>query len=99
VSGILAAVANGAHVVVRARTSEEVSDIGIGFNPREGSGSATDAPYPFRFSGDDTPVVRADGLRAESTQVDDYSRVAHFTSTGGQKEPSAFALCATESDC
>jgi arylsulfatase A-like enzyme len=47
-----------AYVLVRARTSEEVTQIGIGFNGREGSGTATDFPYPYACQGDSTIVVR-----------------------------------------
>ncbi len=51
-----------AHVVVRARTSEKVSSIGLGFNRREGSGTAIDlfgdARYPFDRPGDRTDVVK-----------------------------------------
>jgi arylsulfatase A-like enzyme len=40
------------YVLVRVRASEAVKDIGLGFNLKEGPGKATDAPYPFRFFGE-----------------------------------------------
>ncbi|UCE41838.1 MAG: sulfatase-like hydrolase/transferase, partial [Candidatus Aminicenantes bacterium] len=50
--------ADWAYVLVQARTYEEVTHIGIGFNLREGSGTATDIPYPYACRGDRTIVVR-----------------------------------------
>jgi len=44
------------HVVIRARSENEVSGLGIGFNLREGSGSITDWPYPFE-DGEGGPVI------------------------------------------
>ena len=43
-------------VEVRARTSDPVQRIGAGFNLREGSGTASDQPYPFEF-GVSEPVI------------------------------------------
>jgi len=46
------------HVVVRARTAEKVSQIGIGFNGREGVATPVGNPSPFRFSGESTAIIR-----------------------------------------
>jgi arylsulfatase A-like enzyme len=48
-----------AHLAVRARASEsdEINNIGVGFNRREGSGTAEEYPYPFAFRGDWAPLV------------------------------------------
>ena len=43
------------HVEVRARNSDGIQSMGLGFNLREGSGSSSDFPWPFRFGGDGTP--------------------------------------------
>ncbi len=62
-----------AYLVVRARTSDEWAGFRIGFNRREGSGTATDRPGPYRHTGDGAPVV-SDGtvqtyrLRADSSR-------------------------------
>jgi len=50
-----------AYLIVRARTSEEMNGFSINFNRREGAGTATDFPDPYRNSGDFTPVV-SDGV-------------------------------------
>ena len=46
-------------VVVRARadSASSVRNIGVGLNAREGQHSPTDAPYPFRFNGQNGPIV------------------------------------------
>jgi len=41
-----------AYVLVRARAWEEAEEIGLGFNLKEGSGTATDDRFPFRFFGE-----------------------------------------------
>ncbi len=41
-----------AHLVVRARTSDEVSFFFIGFNRSEGTGTDTSGPNPFEHDGD-----------------------------------------------
>ena len=41
-----------AYVLVRARASEEAEEIGLGFNLKEGSGTASDNRFPFRFFGE-----------------------------------------------
>ena len=46
-----------AHLVVRARNSDDVRDFWIGFNRREGAGTDTDFPNPFEHGGDGAPVV------------------------------------------
>ncbi len=46
-----------AHLVVRARTSDDVRNIVINFNRREGSGTDTDFPMPFAHRGETVPVV------------------------------------------
>ena len=44
-----------AHLVVRARTTDDFFRLGIYFDPREGTGADTDSP--FEYLGDWTPVV------------------------------------------
>jgi arylsulfatase A-like enzyme len=41
-----------AYVLVRARAWEDAQEIGIGFNLKEGSGTASDERFPFRFFGE-----------------------------------------------
>jgi arylsulfatase A-like enzyme len=61
-----------AHLVVRARTSNEMR-IGIAFNRREGSGTPTDFPYPYRHGGDGAPVI-SDGSVQTYVMRADWSR-------------------------
>ena len=66
-----------AYVLVRARASEEVDWVELEFNLREGSGTATDSPFPFRFDGEWVFVVN-DGsvqtylLRADRPRQPDW---------------------------
>ncbi len=57
-----------AHLVVRARNSDDVRDFWIGFNRREGAGTDTDFPNPFEHGGDGAPVV-SDGRRRTPLEV------------------------------
>ncbi len=47
-----------AHVVVRARTSEKVSSVVLGFNQREGSATAMDNAFGFDRPGDRADIVK-----------------------------------------
>ncbi len=57
-------------VVVRARTSEKASRIGMGFNRREGTATATTAPFAFQFRGDDTPIIRDGSIQTYVLRAD-----------------------------
>ena len=57
------------HVVIRARSENEVSRIGVGFNLREGSGASTDFPYPYE-DGEDAPVIRDGTVQTYRFQTD-----------------------------
>ena len=46
-----------AHLVVRARTADDVRSFFINFNPREGTGTDTSGPNPFEHEGELVPVV------------------------------------------
>ena len=46
-----------AHLVVRARTSDDVGGFFIRFNRREGTGTDTSDPNPFEHGGEAVPVV------------------------------------------
>ncbi len=59
-----------AYIQVRARTSEDIDDIGLGFNLREGSGTSTDSPYPFRFFGEAAAVVRDGSVQTYTLRAD-----------------------------
>jgi arylsulfatase A-like enzyme len=59
-----------AHVVVRARTAEKVSQIAIGFNRREGVAGPNDTPFPFRVSGERTPIIRDGSIQTYLLRVD-----------------------------
>jgi hypothetical protein len=64
-----------AYVLVRARAWEEAQEIGLGFNLKEGSGTASDDRFPFRFFGEfvdmfndgsvQTYLLRADWIGGE----------------------------------
>jgi arylsulfatase A-like enzyme len=59
-----------AHVVVRARTAEKVSGVEIGFNPREGVAKPDVAPFPFRFRGERTPIIRDGSVQTYLLRAD-----------------------------
>ena len=56
-------------VVIRARSENEVSSIGVGFNLREGSGTSTDWPYPYQ-DGEFGPVIRDGTVQTYRFQTD-----------------------------
>ena len=57
------------YVVVRARSENEVSRIGVHFNLREGSGASTDQPYPYE-DGEGAPVIRDGTVQTYQFQTD-----------------------------
>ena len=59
-----------AYAVVRARTSEQVGQIELGFNRREGSGTEADRPYPFDLRGDRTFIVRDGSVQTYLLRAD-----------------------------
>ncbi len=46
-----------AHLVVRARTADEITDLGVVFNRLEGSGTDTNLPLGFEHLVEIVPVV------------------------------------------
>ncbi len=59
-----------AHLVVRARTSDDVSDFFIGFNRREGTGTDASGPNPFEHGGDEAPVVSDGTVQTYQLRLD-----------------------------
>lgn len=60
-----------AHVVVRARTSDEVSWIGVAFNLRERSATTTTGnSFPFRYTGDNSFPVRDGAVQTYVLRAD-----------------------------
>ncbi len=57
------------HVVIRARSENEISSIGVGFNLREGSGASTDWPGPHR-DWEGGPVIRDGTVQTYRFQTD-----------------------------
>ncbi|MCH7891866.1 MAG: hypothetical protein IH921_10235 [Gemmatimonadetes bacterium] len=72
-----------AHLVVRARTSDDVRNLGIYFNGREGTGTDTDSrnPFesggPFEYGGDWTPVVSDGTVQTYRARLDFFRGVRH----------------------
>jgi arylsulfatase A-like enzyme len=62
-----------AYLVIRARTTDEINGVSIGFNRREGSGTAEDFPYPWEHSGDRAPIIN-DGTVQTYMMRADWSR-------------------------
>jgi len=58
------------HVVIRARSENEVSWIGVHFNLREGSGASTDQPFPYEIAGEGAPVIRDGTVQTYRFQID-----------------------------
>ena len=58
------------YVQVRARTSDEMEDLELAFNLREGSGEATASPFPFRFFGEAAAVVRDGTVQTYTLRAD-----------------------------
>jgi arylsulfatase A-like enzyme len=58
------------HIQVRARTSDEIKSLGLGFNLREGSGEPTDWPFPFRFGGEEATVIRDGSVQTYVLRAD-----------------------------
>ena len=59
-----------AHVVVRARTAEEIPGFGIWFNRREASDTATARANPFRFAGDNAVVINDGSVQTYLLRAD-----------------------------
>ena len=59
-----------AHVVVRARTSDEIGYFGLWFNRREGSDTATGRGNPFRFGGDNAVVINDGSVQTYLLRAD-----------------------------
>lgn len=59
-----------AHLVVRARTSGEMRSFRVGFNRREGAGTASSAPNPFQFNGEFAPIVSDGTVQTYQVRMD-----------------------------
>ena len=59
-----------AHLVVRARTSDDVRSFEINFNRREGTGTDTDFPVPFEHGGEAVPVVSDGTVQTYRVRLD-----------------------------
>ncbi len=57
------------HLVIRARSENEVSRIAVGFNLREGSGASTDWPNPYEDT-EGAPVIRDGTVQTYRFQTD-----------------------------
>ncbi len=69
-----------AYVVVRART-DSIRGMKVGFNRREGSGSDTDWPNPYQFSGDYAPAVTDGSVQTYMLPSDPPVRADPYGST------------------
>ena len=63
-----------AHLVVRARTSDDVRNFSVEFNRREGSGTDTDFPMPFAHRGEIVPVVSDGTVQTYRLRLDFFGR-------------------------
>ena len=59
-----------AHLVVRARTADDVRSFFINFNPREGTGTDTSGPNPFEHEGELVPVVSDGTVQTYRARLD-----------------------------
>ncbi|MEE8519344.1 MAG: sulfatase [Dehalococcoidia bacterium] len=59
-----------AHVVVRARTSEEIGAVGVDFNLEEEAGTDPDWPFPFRFLGEYVRVIHDGSVQTYRLRAD-----------------------------
>ena len=58
------------HIVVRARTSEEIRNIGLRFNRREGTGTDSDYTNPYELGGDGAPIVNDGTVQSYQLRAD-----------------------------
>ena len=63
-----------AHLVVRARTSDDVYGFRIHFNRREGTGTDTDFPNPFEYWSEFVPVVNDGTVQTYRARLDFFRR-------------------------
>ena len=63
-----------AHLVVRARTADDVRNFSVEFNRREGSGTDTDFPMPFAHRGETVPVVSDGTVQIYRLRLDFFGR-------------------------
>ena len=68
--------------MVRARTSERVNRIRLGFNRHEASGTGLRYRYPFEFRGDETFIVRV-AIPAMSISDSDLMAISSERSDAG----------------
>ena len=59
-----------AHLVVRARTDDDVRNFSVEFNRREGSGTDTAPPMPFEYRGELLPVVSDGTVQTYRARLD-----------------------------
>ena len=59
-----------AFVLVRARTSDNVATLGMGFNLKGSVGTATDVAFSFRFFGDQIPVINDGSVHTYRMRAD-----------------------------
>jgi len=59
-----------AHLVMRARTADDVRQFAVQFNRREGAGSATDFPNPFQYFSELVPIVSDGTVQTYRTRLD-----------------------------
>jgi arylsulfatase A-like enzyme len=59
-----------AYVLVRARASEGVEEFGLGFNLKEGSATARDGPFPYRFFGEELDVFNDGSVQTYLLRAD-----------------------------
>ena len=55
---------------IRARTTDEIGDIQIAFNRREGSGKSDDFPWPWKHRGDFAPVINDGAIQTYVMRAD-----------------------------
>ena len=60
-------------VVIRARTTGEINNIGVAFNRREGSGTAEEAPWPWEHNGDGAPVIAVGAVQTYGSYFGPFS--------------------------